>query len=229
METMDLLLVNRRFMYAVLARAFCEEPDTLLLKILAGDHMSDEVSLLKEEGWKEGIDLLRSLRGYVDDDGSLRSLRGEYTKLFVGPQTLLAPPWESVHITGKRVLFLPEVLDVREAYREAGFLPARFPVVSDDHIGLELDFMEKLAQEAYEAWQARRSDECAKRLCQAESFLKTHLLCWIDDLAQSILTNYGESFYGKMTAFASSFMKHDLETIEGIRAVAFPELSDSSC
>ncbi len=223
MDAMDLLLVNRRFMYAVLARVFCEEPDPLLLKVLAGDHMSDEISLLEEEGWTEGIDLLHSLRGYLDDDGSLRLLRGEYTRLFVGPQTLLAPPWESMHIRGKRVLFLPEVLDVREAYQEAGFLPARFPVVSDDHIGLELDFMEKLAQEAYEAWQAKRSDECVKRLGQSERFLKTHLLCWIDDLAQGIFANYGEIFYGEMAAFASSFMKHDLETIERIRAAAFPE------
>lgn len=47
-------------------------------------------------------------------------LGADYHRLFVGPGTMLAPPWESVHPSDEGLTFQDETLQVRQAYAEFG-------------------------------------------------------------------------------------------------------------
>lgn len=79
------------------------------------------------------------------DSGAMNQLEVAYGRLFVGPGTIEAAPWESVYLDGDGTLFRPSTLEVRKAYVGQGFIPRNYPHVADDHIGLELDFMRLLA------------------------------------------------------------------------------------
>lgn len=240
-EEIALILANRSFMYALLARAYAEEPDHSFVSLARGDHAYDEVMLI-EDCFSDDLEkaYLSCRRLLVDDGFSLQRLQQEYMRIFVGPATLKASPWETMHTNKKRVLFQPDVLKIRDAYRQAGFLPKRYPSVSDDFIGLECDFMAKLADRATHAFihggnalgdvdpsRAKRqglagckevSVEKQVRTCleQSHGFLCDHLLRWIDSLADAICENYEEGFYALMTRFAAIYVKRDRMVLEAL-------------
>lgn len=208
-------------MYALLARAFCEEPDETLLNVLESEHTEHEFKLASKDAPCDLTALLAGIRAHIpkatsSNERDLQRLEEEYARIFLGPGAPSASPWESVYLTGKKTLFQPGVLDVRAAYRKAGFLPARYPSVSDDFIGLELDFMAKLSQSAYASLEAGDETICALRLGQALDFLHNHLLLWIDDLASNIREGQGDCFYSQMICLASCYLAKDAETLRAI-------------
>ena len=79
-----LLAQSRADSYKLLSRCYFR-PDQDLLTILKG--IQAPVGSL----WKELIDAAKAL-------DSLDSLEVEYSKLFLGPFKLLAPPYESVYL-----------------------------------------------------------------------------------------------------------------------------------
>lgn len=108
------VLANRCFLYRYLWRAFAAEPDDALLGIVADAHTREECALLDGQGG-EGARLQDAIAEAVASgpDG----LCSAYTKLFIGPAKLPAPPWESVYATGEPLLFQESTLAVRDAYR----------------------------------------------------------------------------------------------------------------
>ena len=119
------MLANRCFLYRYLWRAFAAEPDDALLDIVADAHTREECALLDGEDG-EGARLQDALAEVAAANG-LGQLRSVYTKLFIGPAKLPAPPWESVYATGEPLLFQESTLAVREAYRRAGYAAAGYP------------------------------------------------------------------------------------------------------
>lgn len=213
-ETVELLLANRRYLYSLAARGYAEEPDATFVDVMIQKHTRDEVGLVCEDDDKVLSALEEALSFLDNDPAMLGELQRQYVEIFVGPGKLLADPWESMHITGRRVLFQQETLIVREFYRGAGFLPKQYLSVADDHIGLELDFLSKLASDALEANETGSADRCVQRLQESQVFLNKHLLRWIDSLVDAIEKGYGACFYYAFTKLISAVSKRDALIID---------------
>ena len=211
----ELVLANRQFLWGLVARGFAEEPDEVFADILAGEHAQKEVSLLKDE-FSDGLAALYArMVACFAEEGGLARVRAQYVQVFVGPGVLEASPWETMHLTGSRVLFQRGVLGVRDAYRQAGFLPERYRAVSDDAIGLECDFMAKLAVRAALASSVDDDEALRERLLQAREFLVEHLLRWIDSLAEAIAVHYGaDVFYAELARFTSLWCQRDRRVLD---------------
>ena len=214
-ETTDLVLANRSFLYALLARAYAEEPDAAFAEAFASEHACEEMALVESAQTLDIVALHAQLAAGLSRPGSVQDAAREYVRLFVGPGTLKADPWETVLLTGRRSLFQPGVLDVRDAYREAGFQPVRVREVPDDFIGLELDFLAKLAQRALERHGAE-DQTWFEDLRRSRAFLDDHLLKWVDSLANAIQAGYGECFYSGLTRLASLVAKRDLMLVREV-------------
>jgi len=217
-ETTLIALINRQFLYELLARAYAVEPDEQFLGILREPHTREEVGLVSHE-LTDSILGEFSTAAAAANDGSIASLRHDYVNIFVGPGTLKADPWESVHLSHTRALFQQELLPIRDAYRAAGFLPARYPHVQDDYIGLELDFLAKLAGAARAEWEAGNAAAAQERLSQSKAFLEEHLLLWIDSLAQAIEREYGDGFYTRFTKLSGLIAKRDADILEALLSI----------
>ena len=202
-----LLLVNRGFLYALAARGFVEEPDKAFFEVLASDHAREEVALADGA---EGA-LSSYFAGVLEavGDYGVASAAQEYVRLFVGPQAPKVAPYESAFLSGERTLFQPQVLQVRDAYRLAGFLPASCGHVPDDFIGTELDFMAKLAQVAIDAFERGAHFECRSALEASQNFLEGHLLKWIGPFAEALEEEYGDCFSVRLARFAASVSEND--------------------
>ena len=71
----------------------------------------------------------------------LKSLQIDFSSLFVGPFKLLAPPYGSVYLEGKREVMGQSTIDARNRYREAGLELSDEIKEAPDHIAFELEFI----------------------------------------------------------------------------------------
>ncbi|MBC2887836.1 TorD/DmsD family molecular chaperone [Gordonibacter massiliensis (ex Traore et al. 2017)] len=213
-EAVALLLANRHFLYAYLSRAFAAEPDEAFLDVVADAHTKDECALLDDER-EEGTTLQRGLAALATEGpDALERLRSEYTKLLIGPGKLPAPPWESVFVSGEPLLFQKSTLAVREAYRAAGFQAAGYPHEADDHLAIELAFMEALADRMGEAYAADDGSRVGELARIQLDFLRNHLLVWVGSFADRLLS-YGKvsSFYPSFAALAALVCARDVDVL----------------
>ncbi|WP_342430866.1 molecular chaperone TorD family protein [Neobacillus sp. FSL H8-0543] len=99
----------------------------------------------------------------------------EYNRLFVGPNMLPAPLWESVYLGREHLLFEEETLKVRECYRQYGLSFVRENNEPDDHIVIELEFLGYLIQKTLETTNVETKQ---KLLADQQAFLDDHLFKW---------------------------------------------------
>ena len=126
-EAVELLLSNRLFLYSLMHKLFGREPDEELLNILTDEHTGEAFGLLSEEE-KDIMDrtavFLGEIREEKQNPAFLEEAKDEYTRLFIGPMSLVAPPWESVYGQKDAMLFQESTLEVRNTYRQYGLIPA---------------------------------------------------------------------------------------------------------
>lgn len=112
-------------------------------------------------------------------------LEYEFNRLFVGPEKLLAAPFETVYRSDERVLMRQATLSVRQAYEAAGVQVAAKNAWPDDHAAYECAFMAELA--------ARCGSEDALKVEAAQeayaAFAAEHLARWVPGHVAAIRAN----------------------------------------
>ena len=138
-------------------------------------------------------------------------------RLFVGPQKLIAPPWESVYRSHQGLLFQESTLTIREIYRKQGFQAEGYPRVADDSLALELDFMGRMAEKSLAALANAQDAELAETLAVQESFVRVHLLFWVPKMMERMSSSEFRLFYPQMTKVLLSFLELDLELVQDMQ------------
>ena len=166
-----------------------------------------------EPSFRELLGVLESAAGA--DAGGLDAWKAEYTRLFVGPAALPAPPWESVYTSHGRLVMQPSTLEVRSAYHKCGFEPALCRRVPDDHVALELDFMAALAKEALEARQRADAKGARDALAASAQFLQEHLGVWVQEFADALRGKGRAPRYAPVACALAAFVASDAERLAG--------------
>ncbi len=194
---------NRADMYSFLATLLNERPDAALvnnLKSAGGDFITglvEEASLtgLVAEGFR---DMAKYAEEHKDRPQAevQQDLAVDWTRLFRGlsPAYSPMPPYEAsfMETPGNEVELIQRV---NETYRMNGLS------ISDDHnerpdyMGLELSFLEHLADEEARAWQENRPDMAKSYQRTARIFLNEHLASWTDKFIEPAMSFAKTSFY----------------------------------
>ena len=226
LEAVELLLANRLYLYTLLHRTFGSEPDAELLTLLCDGSAARAFGLLSaEEGdvlARTGL-FLDSVREKKDDPAWLEKVRSEYTRLFVGPDRLVAPPWESVYLGEDAMLFQKVTLEVREIYRGFGLLPEGYPHVADDSLSLELAFLEKLAARTMEDLHSGDEVGLDRLLESSAEFLDRHLLRWVPKFLERMQKADTQYLYPQLCLVLDAFLVRDRETLSELRAAVQAE------
>lgn len=139
-----------------------------------GEALASWQQLLKEEPLIEAEDLQKALDTIdLDSEQELEDLLWEYTRLFIGPNRLPCPPFESVYTSPQRLMMQDAYEQVRKAYAGIGVVIGSADVMPD-HIGAELNFL-AIVFHRMEIEPDKRSDYAAL----AEDFLTDHLRNWV--------------------------------------------------
>ncbi len=142
---------------------------------------------------------------------AIETLKIDYSKLFLGPYRLLAPPYGSVYLENTRMVMGDSTMDVRCIYREEGLNVSLKE--APDHIAIELEFMYYLISKEVEAVLNSDSVNTTNYLKRRKDFLETHLGIWVSDFSNSIEINAETSFYRDLACQTRSFIEADLKSL----------------
>lgn len=141
------------------------------------------------------------LRGWLaatpspTDDAAFVAVRDDYTRLFVGPGSLLAAPWESVYTNKDRAVFQRETVSVKNWYQRFDLVLASSYNEPADHVGLEFAFLAELAALTISASEIQDGGE-VKRLIDAQrGFVSQHMLPWVPRWADDVTRHARTDLY----------------------------------
>src|ERR1700690_61067 len=158
LENWKIGLTGEALLYGLLGKVLYEEPDKNWLDSLISEDVFAEIPF--GEGQPEVQQGLELLRRWTDENSKgiseeeFKALKRDQLYLFIGTDHVLAPVWESVYFSEKRLVFQEQTLQVRDWYSRFGLQAERLNREPDDHIGLEMNFVAHLATMASQAAEA---------------------------------------------------------------------------
>lgn len=210
------LLEIRIFAYDLLRRTFLIEPSTNYLEtihsVIENFPFANENSSIRA-----GVDqvLVYLAKNNVLESKVQDRLHCDFTRMFIGPHSLDAPPWESAYLSKERLLFQEETLQARRKYLKYGFVPSNYGHEADDHLGLELDFMYQLSNRTLERVKEADTESSSYPdiLIDQKVFLEEHLLRWVPDFAEDMAKSAQTEFYVGMAKILQGFLEIDIKAL----------------
>lgn len=209
-ETKDLdwisALTGELLLFGLLAKIYYYEPDETWINSLIKEDVFSSVPLGADEAeTQQGlIDLgewVKEQNGALSKD-SLNALKADYLALFIGPGKMNAPIWESVYFSDEHLIFQERTLDVRKWYSRFGLEVERLNAEPDDHFGLELAFLSRLAALAVKAGQENDAVSFGQLMAAQREFASQHLLLWGPTFSNLVTEKANTDFYrgiGRLT------------------------------
>jgi TorA maturation chaperone TorD len=158
---------------------------------------------------------------YLSAAGSdvLTELAVDYVRTFIGAGNTgfsAAYPYESVYTSPKRLLMQDARDEVLVLYRAAGLEKQDSWKEGEDHVALELEFEQILAQRTAEAY-AAGDEEAVERLLRAQrNFLEDHLHAWYPMMAADMEKFARTDFYRGLGKLTSGFLQSDLALLNDL-------------
>ncbi len=179
---------NRANVYGFLAAVLNERPDLAFVRNLRAADGAFILSLAKAAGVPEEVaqgfhDMAQYVQESKDRPESEieQELAVEWTRLFrgVNPAFSPVPPYEaSFTRTGKSEI--ESIQAVNQFYRENGLAINSDYSNRPDYIGLELSFLEHLAEDEAQAWEKGRAAQAESCAQVARAFIAEHLGAWAE-------------------------------------------------
>jgi len=209
---------NRRNIYAFLSRMYEKEISVDFLKELSTrDSPIFRIGRSEglDEGFRKGFGLMS---GYLNLSGRdlnrvWLELAADYASLFLGVKKKPPHPSESVYTSGGHYKFQESRDQVLKAYLEAGVDRVKEFTEPEDHIALELQFMEYLCRKTIEALERNERGEAKKYLKIQRDFVNDHLAKWIPQFTQDILESADVDFYKGVAYVTRAFIEAEREAI----------------
>jgi TorA maturation chaperone TorD len=157
----------------------------------------------------------KSIRQYSDED-----LTVEYTRLFLGPFEIKAPPYGSLYLDGEKKVMGDSTMEVIRFYEDAGLSRSKDCRDLPDHIAVELEFMSYLIYQETAALEKSDFVTSLEMIKKQESFLDRFLGLWIVPFCGRIKETTDNRFYAALADCASIFVRssHPGPVREAIRA-----------
>jgi len=164
----------------------------------------------------EAMLYIREMHEEIKRLDDLDALSLDFSRLFLGPYKMHAPPYGSVYLDGERQIMGESTLEVRNIYREAGL-----DISSDfrnppDHIAAELEFMYFLTLKEIEAIENSDIEATFSFIEKQRVFLREHLGAWVFDFADSIEEKAETDFYKNLARATKAFIEQNFDELSDL-------------
>ena len=221
------LMNARARSYGMLARLFREEVDLPTLRELQQMRFPQATgNAAADEGYHQLYDYLK--RAW---DDSVTELAIDYVSTFIGHGVngySAAYPYESVYTSERRLLMQEARAEVLATLRENELMRGSWNE-AEDHIALELEFMQRMALRAAEALDDAAEDEAVAYLRTSYDFLENHLLNWVPMLVADMRMHARTLFYQGLAQLTLGSLQEDeavlrelLDSVEASRLLMPP-------
>ncbi len=195
---MDITAEQRTNIYGFLSIVYLQEPNREFIRSLRESNFSDVLNS-SDLHFEEQNDV---------SDKFLNGLVLEYTRLFVGPGKHISP-YESVYRDNENALWSETTVEVKNFIESSGLEYSSSWTGLPDHIGVELEFMQRITCHEKEAW-SRGDIETTTRCLEFEKkFIDEHLSQWIPVFCDKVKKETRVAFYGEIAEFTCQFVDLD--------------------
>ena len=152
-------------------------------------------------------------------DDALLDLARDYARVFIGHGNnayAAAYPFESVYTSEKRLLMQEARDEIVEVYRESGFAVDASWEDPEDHIALELEYMQMMARRARQALEAGEDGRALELLDEQRTFLLRHLLSWTPFLANDMERIAQTDLYQGLALLTRGLLAQDREFLNSV-------------
>lgn len=206
---------RRRDTYAMLSRFFRKEVDKGLLDDLYHTRFPMATGDAKvDEGY-------RLIATYLSNDhgDTLTELAVDYMRTFIGHGVdgySAAYPFESVYTSDRRLLMQGSRKEVLAFYRKFGIDKDADWHEPEDHIALELEFMQILAGRMVDALKEGDMEQAAEFAEAQKDFVSEHLVNWVPMMTGDMEKFCKTSFYRGVANLLEGFIRTDLDLLTDI-------------
>jgi len=137
----------------------------------------------------------------------------EYSRLFLGPFKLVAPPYGSVWLDESKTVMGASTARVAAFYDTCGLRLVDGFSELPDHIAVELEFMSYLAFKQREALSTGDRDEAGRLSGLQREFLADFLFPWLEPFTTSIVEDGESSLYQAIASCTATFVAADMATV----------------
>jgi len=130
----------------------------------------------------------------------------DYTRLFLGPNHIVAKPYGSVWLEGGNTVMGESTMAVLKLYEEGGFdMSEEFREVPD-HIAVELEFLYLLIFRENEAHRNGESEALQAKAALRKCFLDEHLGRWVGPFTAAVKSGAQSSYYRRLAELTGRFV-----------------------
>ena len=208
-------MTRRARTYGLLARIFRVEVDGKFLEELR--HLKVPTSTGNEHVDYGYRTMYNYLKGTWED--TLLDLARDYARTFIGHGNngrSAAYPFESVHTSEKRLLMQDARDEVLAIYRSAGLDKKNSWKEGEDHVALELEFEQVLANRTAEALRKGDEEETAALLTTQRNFLEDHLLSWVPMMTADMKRFAKTDLYQGLAYLTDGFLNTDKAFLDDV-------------
>jgi len=203
----DTALARSRI-YGLLATVFRAEPTEDFLRELKDPDFS---GVLSDLGSGLGDELQKKPEAELRED-----LAVEFTRLFLGPDTHISAH-ESVFVEadgGVGGLWGEKTVEVKKFIEASGLTYGSDYTGIPDHVSVELEFLQKLAEWEAGKWSESDAEDAAYCLGVEKRFIEEHLGKWVPELCDEVATRADLPFYREMAGVTKKFIEYEQRTID---------------
>lgn len=194
-----------------------------IYRLLAACYYPPTAALLDERSCAAVAELLESVAPDAAESARqaasccstapLEDLLVEYSRLFLGPFKLVAPPYGSVWLDESKGVMGASTARVAAFYDNSGLRLADDFSELPDHIAVELEFMSYLAFKQREALSTGDYDEAGRMSAVQREFLADFLLPWLEPFTTCIVEDGESSLYQAIASCTATFVAADMATV----------------
>ena len=124
-----------------------------------------------------------------------------------------AYPFESVYTSERRLMMQEARAEVLQTLRENNLKRGRW-TEGEDHIALELEFMQRMAMRTAEALRAGDEDKAIEQLRTQQKFAQDHLLNWLPMMTEDMRRFARTMFYQGLAQLVMGYVEEDADLLE---------------
>ncbi len=203
---------SRANTYGMLSRLFRVEVDKETLEELQSLRFPRSTGSEKiDEGYHLMYNYLRTAW-----EDSITELAIDFVRTFIGHGVngySAAYPFESVYTSERRLMMQEARAEVLQTFRENNLKRGKW-TEGEDHLALELEFMQRMSIRAAEALEADDEDTAIANLQTQFTFLNDHLLNWLP-LMTADMRDYAQTdFYQGLAQLTMGYVEEDGKILE---------------
>ena len=208
-------MTRRARTYGLLARIFRVEVDGKFLEELR--HLKFPTSTGNEHVDYGYRTMYNYLKGTWED--TLLDLARDYARTFIGHGNngrSAAYPFESVHTSEKRLLMQDARDEVLAVYRANLLKKGEEWNDCEDHIALELEFMQVMSERTAKALKEGKEDEAVEMLKTQRAFVGQHLANWVPMFVSDIKYFSQTDLYIGAGELLLGFVQTEVEVLDDL-------------